>query len=351
MRSTNRRPAFTQVSPDVPPVAEPGAAGPRISAQMSVGRAALLLGAMVALSRLTGFGRMMVLSQLYGISPLTDAYNAAFNIPDALSILIAGGALATGFVPVFTALLERGQSEAAVRTFRAMWTLLLAAFGTLTLLLLAFSFTPFALKLAPEKVTPEVAQLYLHLLRILLVSTFFFVLGGLFAGTLNAMRHFWYFALQPVAFNGGIILFGIIGPKFFGAGIESQAWGALAGAFVGSILIQVPGLRRHGLSLCPLWDTRDAGVRQVLAGLGPIAFGLASGQIIALVLPRFFAASAQLGDLSALDYANRLVTVPLAVLASGPAIALFPTLVQHHVNNSRMRCGKYLRSRCAARWC
>lgn len=335
-----RRRAFATVSLEPRP---PGpAAGPapsrvpQISGAMSVGRASLLLGLMVALSRLTGFGRVMLTSALYGVSSKTDAYNAAFNIPDTLSILIAGGALATGFVPVFTGLLERGQPQAAVRTFRAMWTLLLVAFGAITLSLFVLTFTPLALRAAPAHMSPADTHLYLYLLRILLVSTFFYVLGGLFAGTLNAMRYFWYFALQPVAFNGGIILFGILGPKLFHSSIECQAWGALCGSIVGSILIQVPGIYRHGLSLKPLWDVRDAGVQQVLRGLIPIAFGLASGQLIALQLPRFFAMGAPMGDLTALDNANRLMTVPLAVLASGPAIALFPTLVQMHAGNRRL---------------
>ena len=327
----SQRPALASAAPELSPSTV--AREPRISEAMSVGHAGLLLGLMVALSRLTGFGRVMLTAALYGSSAKTDAYNAAFNIPDTLSILIAGGALATGFVPVFTGLLERGQAQAAVHTFRAIWTLLLCGFGLLTLALFALTWTPLARLIAPAQMSAEHAQLYLYLLRILLIATFFSVLGGLFAGTLNAMRHFWFFALQPVAFNGGIILFGWLGPKFFGAGIESQAWGALFGAFVGSILIQVPGIYRHGLSLKLLWDVRDAGVQQVLRGLIPIAFGLASGTLIAMQLPRFFAMSAPVGELTALDNANRLMMVPLAVLASGPAIALFPTLVQLSAKN------------------
>jgi putative peptidoglycan lipid II flippase len=67
-------------------------------------------------------------------------------------------------------------------------------------------------------------------------------------------------------------------------------------------------------------------VRQVVGSLLPIVFGLSSGQLIALILPKFFAAKMGGGDITALDNANRLMQVPLAVLASGPAIALYPTL-------------------------
>ena len=152
------------------------------------------------------------------------------------------------------------------------------------------------------------------------------MIGGLFSGTLNALRLFWYPALQPVMFNGGIIVFGIALPYFFGMGIESQAWGALCGAIVGSLLIQMPAVVKNGLSLQLLWDLNDLGVRRVLASLLPIVFGLASGQIIALNLPRYLANAMPLQELASIGYANRLMQVPLDLLASGPAIALFPTL-------------------------
>jgi len=299
---------------------------PQISTALSVGKAALLLSAMIALSRVVGFGRLVLTSYLYGISPVTDAYNAAFNIPDTVSILVAGGALATGFVPVLSSLIAKGETAAAQRTFRSMLTLLVLAFGGITVVLFALTYSPWGTLLAPQKVTPQVADLYLRILRILLIAQFIYVLGGLFSGTLNALRLFWYSALQPVMFNLGIIGLGIIFPMTMGWGIESQAWGALVGAIAGSVFIQVPGIIKNGLSLRPLWDIKDPGVREVLRTLLPIVFGLSSGQLIALTLPKFFAIGFHGGDITALDNANRLMQVPLAVMASGPAIALLPTL-------------------------
>ena len=318
---------------------------PQISTSMTVGKASLMLAAMIALARITGFGRLVVTSTIFGLNATTDAYNAAFNIPDTISIIIAGGALATGFVPVFTEYLAQGRAEAAQRTFRAMFTLLLIVFGALTVLLFAFTYTSWSAWLAPKPVLPQLAtaqqleiyrqsvvdyprnlELFRHTLRILLIAQFVFVIGGMFTGTLNALRLFWYPALQPVFWNCGIIAFGIIGPKFFGAGIESQAWGALFGAIAGSALIQIPAIYRNHLSLKPLFDFNDPGVRRVMKSLLPIVFGLASGQIIAMNLPRFFAIGLGEGSISALDNANRLMQVPIDVLASGPAIALYPTL-------------------------
>lgn len=318
---------------------------PQISTQMTVGKASLMLAAMIAVARITGFGRLVVTSTIFGLNAKTDAYNSAFNIPDTISIIIAGGALATGFVPVFTEYLAQGRPEAAQRTFRAMFTLLLIVMAMLTVILMFFTFTPWSAGMVPKPVkplhpTPEQLKIYWqsvaeypqnielfrHTLRILLGAQFIFVLGGMFTGTLNALRLFWYPALQPVFWNCGIILFGVIGPKFFGAGIESQAWGALFGAILGSALIQIPTIYRNHLSLKPLFDFGDPGVKRVMKSLLPIVFGLASGQIIAMNLPRFFGVGLSEGTISGLDNANRLMLLPIDVLASGPAIALYPTL-------------------------
>lgn len=318
---------------------------PQISSKMTVGKASLLLALMIAIARITGFGRMVVTSTIFGLNATTDAYNAAFNIPDTISIIIAGGALATGFVPVFTEYLAQGRPEAAQRTFRAMFTLLLIFFGGLTVLLFALTYTKWSALLCPTPILPKVPtsqqiaayqlamadyprnlELFQHTLRILLVAQFIFVIGGMFTGTLNALRLFWYPALQPVFWNCGIILFGVIGPKFFNAGIESQAWGALLGAVAGSALIQIPAIYRNHLSLKPLFDCKDPGVARVMKSLLPIVFGLASGQIIAMNLPRFFGIALGEGTISGLDNANRLMQVPIDVLASGPAIALYPTM-------------------------
>ena len=198
---------------------------------------------------------MMLVSHLYGDGPQTAAFNAAFNIPNTITILIAGGALATGFVPVFTGLLASGDQDGARRTFRAMGTLLGAVFGLITIALFALTFTPLIRHFAPEDATPQTFALYLKLLRILLAAQFFFVIGGLFSGTLNALRLFWYPALQPVMFNGGMIVFGIALPHFFGMGIEGQAWGALGGAIVGSLLIQMPGGRKKRACRCNFCGT------------------------------------------------------------------------------------------------
>ena len=300
----------------------------KINDLTTVGRASLILALMIGLSRLTGLGRTVVAAHFFGRSAQTDVFGAAFNIPDTLTILISGGLLATGFVPVFTRYLSQNQTERARITFRALLTLMLVGFGGLSMGLFALTFTPLATLLYPKNIGPEFTDLYLTSLRILLVAQWIFVVGGVFSGTFNALRLFWFPALQPVFYNVGTIVGGVWGAPHAGSAgnIEYQAWGALGGAFVGTFVMLAPAARHHGLSLRPLWDLTDEGVRRVAASLLPIFLGLASGQIIALNLPRALASWLDEGALSSLDYANRLMQVPLDLLASSVAVALFPTI-------------------------
>lgn len=295
-----------------------------INQTTSLGGATRIVALMILVSRLTGFGRFIIASYFFGRGPTTDAYIAAFNIPDTLAILISGGLLATGFVPVFTGLLTGGQGEEARRTFRALLTLIVVVFGAVSLVLLGLTWTPLGTLLAPGK-APENVHLYLRILRVLLVAQWLFVVGGVFAGTFNALRRFLLFAIQPVLYNVGIMLFGFLGGRL-GWSIEAQAWGALAGAALGTFCVMVPFALSNGLSLTPLWDIKNEGVRRVASSFAPIVLGLASGQIIALNLPRAFGRLVGSGDTTSLDAANRLMQVPLDLLASSAAVALLPTL-------------------------
>ncbi|MBW3636826.1 MAG: hypothetical protein KY445_10245 [Armatimonadetes bacterium] len=287
--------------------------------RISLGKASAILAAMIFLSRVAGFGRTLLTSHFYGSGPEANAFNAAFAIPEMMSIVIAGGALATGFVPTFSAYLANEQHDEARHTFAALLSILFVGAGIFTLAFIGLTFTPLIAFIAPDSAPLE---LYVANLRLLLVGQFFFILGGVFTGAFNSLRSFWLPALQPVFFNVGIIAFGLFG-ALSGQSIIWQSYGAIAGAFLGSILLQAPFAARAGLSLRPRFDFGDVGVKRVLGALVPVFFGLASGRILSLSLPLMLAP-----DTTAVMNASRLAILPLELLASGSAIAIFPTLSQ-----------------------
>ena len=78
-------------------------------------------------SRLLGLLRDVVISAHFGTSDALDAYNAAFRIPDIIFTLMAGGALASAFIPTFSGYLARDDDEGAWRLASGIINLLLVA--------------------------------------------------------------------------------------------------------------------------------------------------------------------------------------------------------------------------------
>jgi putative peptidoglycan lipid II flippase len=296
----------------------------------TVASATLVTMTLIGLSRITGIIRDIGRTTLFGRDWHTDAYVSAFSIPDLIYFLASGGALSAGFVPVFTGYLTKGEDEKAMRTFRVLMTYL-----GLLLLSLIVAFEVLAPQLVallfPGMVGDEQKfTLTVRLVRILLPAQFFFVLGSLFTGSLWSLRYFAEPQVQSVLYNLFILFGGILGAQFcahwLGKGIEGMAIGALTGAAVGAGLVQARKLWQVGMDFRPCFDWRDEGARQVLKLVIPVVFSLSVTQINAIILPRSFSSLLPHGAATAVEMANRIMQLPVALFGASVGIALFPTL-------------------------
>ncbi len=296
----------------------------------TIAGAAFVTMLLIGLSRLTGIIRDIGRTTLFGRDWHTDAYVSAFSIPDLIYFLASGGALSAGFVPVFTGYLTKGEDEKAMRTFRVLMTYL-----GLLLLTLIVAFEVFAPKLVallfPGMVGDEQKfSLTVRLVRILLPAQFFFVLGSLFTGALWSLRYFAEPQVQSVLYNLFILFGGILGAQFashwMGKGIEGMAIGALTGAAVGAGFVQARKLWQVGMNFRPCFDWRDEGARQVVKLVVPVVFSLSVTQINAIILPRSFSSLLPHGAATAVEMANRIMQLPVALFGASVGIALFPTL-------------------------
>jgi len=296
----------------------------------TIASATLVTMTLIGLSRITGIVRDIGRTTLFGRDWHTDAYVSAFSIPDLIYFLASGGALSAGFVPVFTGYLTKGEDEKAMRTFRVLMTYL-----GLLLLSLIIAFEVLAPQLVallfPGMVSDEQKfTLTVRLVRILLPAQFFFVLGSLFTGALWSLRYFAEPQVQSVLYNLFILFGGILGAQFcahwLGKGIEGMAIGALTGAAVGAGLVQARKLWQVGMDFRPCFDWRDEGARQVLKLVIPVVFSLSVTQINAIILPRSFSSLLPHGAATAVEMANRIMQLPVALFGASVGIALFPTL-------------------------
>ncbi len=296
----------------------------------TIAGAAIINMTLIGLSRVTGIVRDIGRTTLFGRDWHTDAYVSAFSIPDLIYFLASGGALSAGFVPVFTGYLTKGEDEKAMKTFRVLMTYLALLLLTL---IVAFEF------LAPQLVAlmfpgmvgnEQKFTLTVRLVRILLPAQFFFVLGSLFTGALWSLRYFAEPQVQSVLYNLFILFGGILGAQFcahwLGKGIEGMAIGALTGAAIGAGIVQARKLWSAGMDFRPCFDWRDEGARQVIKLVVPVVFSLSVTQINAIILPRSFSSLLPHGAATAVEMANRIMQLPVALFGASVGIALFPTL-------------------------
>lgn len=308
--------------------------------------AAMIMAAAALVSSVLGVVRTMVFSREFGTTPAFSAYAQAFKIPDLFYFLVAGGALRTGFIPVFTQFIAERRPDRAWRTFSATFFALLIL-GSLVVGL-GMVFAPW---LARETVAvglePEYQALCGKLMRIMLPAQLFFMVGGLLMGTLNAMRHFTWPAIGPIIYNTVVIAGALASlPIAVMAGVDAGSDRLMyrlavlsafvvIGAALGNVLAQVPPMRRFGARLWMVLDLRDEGLRKIAILALPVVLGLAVSEInftittaIASMLPK---------GPSILEYTNRIWKLPPRMFGAGFAMALFPTLATHFVKGEMER--------------
>lgn len=305
---------------------------------------ALLVMAAFALSNVVGLVRQMVVSQAFGTSAAMDAFNAANRVPDMVFNLVAGGALGSAFIPVFTELLTRGEHRRA-------WQLALAlALNLVWILSLVGLATVWA---APWLVARFLAPgfpawqkaLTVRLLYVLMLTPLIFGLSGLSMAVLNVHRRFLLPALAPTMYWLGMI-FGVVvlAPKW---GIFGLAWGAVLGA-LGHLGVQMPHLvtlPRPRVRPTLGWHMPE--LRRVLRLMGPRWLGVAVVQLnfwINVVL----ASSMPEGSLTGLQMAWAVMTMPQVVLAQAMAMVALPTFSGHVAQGNMPALRRALRD--ALRW-
>ena len=273
------------------------------------------------IANLTGLLRQMLILAEFGTSASLDAYFAASRLPTLLFSLLAGGALASAFVPTFTGLLASEARAAAWRLASAVGNLVvmaLTAFAGLVFLLAPWLVTHVV---APGFEDPAQIALTVDLLRILLLAPIIFGASGMLMGVLNAHQHFMLPALAPAMNNVGVVA-GVIFlvPRM---GIYGLAWGAVLGAAL-HLAIQLPGLVRRQPRYHATLGLSDPGVRQVFRLMAPRLLSVGIVEINFLV-NAIIASALPTGSLTALTNAFTIMLMPQALIAQSTAIAALPT--------------------------
>lgn len=282
-----------------------------------------------SLSRILGLLRDQVQAYYFGAGAVSDAYLAAFRVPNLLRDLFAEGALSAAFVPTFVRARLDGDAASAWRLANRVFGALLVILGLLTTLILVFA--PQILGVYVSGFDDAKMDLAVRMTRIVSPFLLFVAFAAVAMGMLNSCGRFFLPALAPVAFNVAAIL-GVLTlvPMFRVLGVEpglALAWGAIAGGFL-QFAVQMPALRREGFVLRPEVALGDPGLRRIGTLMLPATFGLAATQLNILV-DTHLAASLGDGAISFLTYAFRLIQLPIGLFGVAIATANLARVSQH----------------------
>ena len=285
-------------------------------------RTAVSMMFLIFVSRLLGFVRLRAASEVFGRTWHTDAFNAAFVIPDLMYYLLVGGALSSAFIPVFTSYLAKG--EEAEGWNLASSFLNLTFLGLVAFSLLGMAFSPQLAPLVAYNFTGEQRELLIYLMRIMFPAVFLTALSGLAVGVLNSYQRFILPVMGPILYNIGIILGAyLLGPRM---GIVGMAVGTVAGA-AANFSLQLVQLRRWRSNYRLTINWHHPGMRRIFALMGPAVISLSIAQIN-LIISQNLASGLAKGTITALGLANRLMQFPLGVFAMGISQVIFPTMTR-----------------------
>jgi putative peptidoglycan lipid II flippase len=288
-------------------------------------------------SRVLGVVREQVLAAYFGAGNAMDAFNVAFRIPNLVRDLFAEGAMSAAFVPTFTRRLAHDGKESAWRLGNNVITALTIITALLVVVGIVFAEPLVRLFAGDYAGVPGKLELTVFLTRIMLPFLTLVALAAAFMGMLNALHRFFVPALSPAMFNVGTIVCAVglvpLMPRWGLPEITAVAIGTVVGGFL-QMATQWPALAREGFRYRPLLDLDDEGLRRVLVLMGPGTIGLAATQVNVFV-NTVLATGAGTGAVSWLNYAFRLMYLPIGLFGVSIATAAVPAVSRHAAAGDR----------------
>lgn len=293
----------------------------KLNATHKMGVAALIMAFSILVSRFMGLLRDKIISWQFGAGGDADIYFTAFVVPDFLNYLLAGGYVSITLIPLLSRRFEEDEED-AWRLFSTVFCWAALAIGVLSLA--AWIAAPLLAPLVAPGFDAAQCGRLAYFLRIVLPAQVFFLPGACLSALLYIRRQFTVPALTPLIYNGGILLLGV-GMPFLGLakGMEGFCWGVLAGAAIGAFLLPLLAVRKGGMRFYPA--LRHPMMKRFLL----LALPLMVGQSVVVLdeqFVRIFGSMAGEGAVSLLNYARRIMMVPVGVVAQAAGVASFPFL-------------------------
>lgn len=285
------------------------------------------------LSRILGVVRERAIAGQFGAGAETDVYVGTLAISTTI-VNVLGAGVSAAILPLFTQHLSLGRREAAWRLASNFVNVL--AVGAFAVTLVGWVGAGSVVRLCLPGLGGVAGELATRMLRLMLPIGFGLVLGLALTALLHAHRRFAVPAFAPVLTNLLIIAsVGTVGARW---GIMGLAAATTAAMFA-QVLVQVPALLRRGAVYRPVLELGDADLRRaarlmvpaVAAGLVAQAYSLGEKAI---------ASRLAVGSIAALNFAYKLLQLPLGVFAAAVSTVIFPALAAARARGEEEQLGE-----------
>ncbi|HLF66556.1 MAG TPA: lipid II flippase MurJ, partial [Gammaproteobacteria bacterium] len=165
------------------------------------GAAALLIGATL-FGQLLGFMRVQIINGNFNrVGDITtDAYFAAFKIPDFFFYTIAAGALGVAFMPFLADKLAQGDKRAIWQLTSGLLNFLGILMAFVGIIMLVFT-EPLIKLVVGNNLSPDQMHDAVTIMRIVALNPLLFTISGILTSLQQTFGRFFFFALAPITYN------------------------------------------------------------------------------------------------------------------------------------------------------
>ncbi len=291
--------------------------------RLSIGNVAALLVAMSFTGQLLGFLRTKLVNANFPtVGPhSTDAYFAAFNIPDFFFFTLAAGALGVAFMPVLADRFVKGDRKGIWDLSASLMNLLTIIMAVVAVIILLFA-KPLISHVVAPGLSPAQLNTAATIMRFLALNPLLFTISGILTSVQQTMGRFFFYAIAPLFYNASIIVSIFVFKN--NIGLVGLGIGALIGGVL-QLLIVIIGLWKTSFHWRPriIWKSSD--FHTVLRNLPPRSLDQGVDQVESIV-ETHIASGLGTGAITFYNNAFILSTAPILLIGTAISTAAFPRL-------------------------
>ncbi|SFC54180.1 murein biosynthesis integral membrane protein MurJ [Clostridium uliginosum] len=278
------------------------------------------------ISRVIGFVRDMLIGKSFGAGIYTDAYNVAVTIPETIFMLV-GLAISTSFLPILSKIRAKKNEEDMYAFANNVINILFII--SLVFFIVTSIFSKEIVATLGKGFDTETTILAVRLTRITLINLLFLSINACFTSLLQVNEDFIIPSILGLFFNLPMILYLLFFKNYDIIGLTIAN---VIGNFF-RVAVQVPSLVSHGYRYRFFVDFKDEGLKAILILIIPVI--IASGaNSLNMVVDTMIATSLEVGSVSALNYAVKLIFFINSIITTSIASVAYPIMANTRNNGN-----------------